>query len=89
MPRCAGDVARVKPDPALYQAVLTALEVGPGEAVAFEDSPNGIRAARAAGIVCVAVPNPLTADLDLSHADLRLGSLAELPLPSLLARVAR
>ena len=87
--RCAGDVARVKPDPALYRAVLTALEVGPGEAVAFEDSPNGIRAARAAGIFCVAVPNPLTADLDLGHADLRLRSLAELSLPSLLARVAR
>ncbi|HEV8638076.1 MAG TPA: HAD family hydrolase [Chloroflexota bacterium] len=85
--RCGGDVARHKPFPDLYQAALEGLGVRPDEAVAFEDSPNGVRAARAAGIFCVAVPNPVTARLDLSHADLRLASFEELPLAELLARV--
>jgi len=85
--RCADDVPRVKPDPALYLAVLEATGVRPGEALALEDSPNGVLAAKRAGLTCVAVPNPLTARLDLAAADLRLGSLAEVPLPELLARL--
>jgi HAD superfamily hydrolase (TIGR01509 family) len=87
--RCWGDVERAKPAPDLYLAVLECLDVGPDEAIAFEDSPNGITAARGAGIVCVAVPNPLTALLDLGHADLQLSSLGELPLPELLTRIDR
>jgi beta-phosphoglucomutase-like phosphatase (HAD superfamily) len=55
--------------------------------VALEDSPNGVLAAKRAGLTCVAVPNPLTARLDLSAADLTLGSLAELPLADLIARL--
>lgn len=47
------DVARGKPDPLPYRTALDALGIGPGEAVAFEDSPAGIRAAKAAGIVTV------------------------------------
>jgi HAD superfamily hydrolase (TIGR01509 family) len=86
--RCSDDVQRVKPDPELYRAVCEALGVEPRHAVAFEDSPNGIRAAKAAGMACVAVPNPLTARLDLSGADLRLDSLADLPLAELLKRLA-
>jgi len=85
--RCADDVPRVKPDPALYRAVLAATGVRPEEAVALEDSPNGVLAAKRAGLACVAVPNALTARLDLSAADLRLPSLAELPLPELLTRL--
>lgn len=85
--RCADDVPRVKPDPALYLAVLEATGVRPGEALALEDSPNGVLAAKRAGLTCVAVPNPLTARLNLAAADLRLGSLAEVPLPELLARL--
>jgi HAD superfamily hydrolase (TIGR01509 family) len=85
--RCWGDVERAKPEPDLYLAVLAALEVTPGEAIAFEDSPNGILAAKRAGLFCVAVPNPMTEGLDLSRADLRLASLAELPLAELIARV--
>ena len=86
---CQGDVPRTKPDPGLYLRVLEALEVRPEEAIALEDSPNGIAAAKAAGLFCVAVPNDLTRGLTLSGADLRLGSLAELPLPQLLERVRR
>src|SRR5207237_9009533 len=59
---------------------LERLEVSPSESIAFEDSSNGVQAAKAAGLFCVAVPNPLTADLDLSEADLRLLSLDAMPL---------
>jgi HAD superfamily hydrolase (TIGR01509 family) len=87
--RCAGDVPRVKPDPALYRAVLEATGVRAADAVAFEDSPNGILAAKRAGLACVAVPNALTARLDLGAADLRLGSLADVPLAALFPRLQR
>jgi len=82
-----GDATRCKPSPALYAEALESLGARPEEAVAFEDSPNGITAARAAGIFCVAVPNEVTAQLDLSHADLILDSFEDLPLEELLARV--
>jgi HAD superfamily hydrolase (TIGR01509 family) len=83
--RTREDVARTKPAPDLYLAAVKALGVAPGEAVAFEDSKNGIAAAKDAGLLCVAVPNALTAGMDLSRADLRLSSLAETPLERLLA----
>jgi HAD superfamily hydrolase (TIGR01509 family) len=83
--RCREDVARTKPAPDLYLAAVDALGVAPREAVAFEDSANGIAAAKDAGLLCVAVPNALTAGMDLSRADLRLSTLAETPLERLLA----
>lgn len=85
--RCAGDVPRVKPDPALYHAVLEATGVPAASAMALEDSPNGVLAAKRAGLTCVAVPNALTAQLDLGAADLRLGSLADVSLAALLGRL--
>ena len=77
---CREDVKRTKPDPDLYLTALRRLDASPNEAIAFEDSSNGVQAAKAAGLFCVAVPNPLTADLDLSEADLRLLSLDAMPL---------
>ena len=85
--RCRDDVKVVKPDPALYLAVLEATGIPGREAFAIEDSPNGVWAAKRAGMKCVAVPNSLTARLDLAHADLRLTSLAEVSLAELLARL--
>jgi HAD superfamily hydrolase (TIGR01509 family) len=85
--RCRDDVEHVKPEPDLYVAVLDCLGVAAGEAVAIEDSPNGILAAKRAGLRCVAVPNPLTAGLDLSGADVRLGSLADVTLSELLQQL--
>ena len=81
------DRARAKPSPELYLEALGLLGVAPEEAVAFEDSPNGVRAARAAGIFCVAVPNEVTRELGLDEADLLVESLAELPPAELLARL--
>jgi len=84
--RCAGDVRFTKPHPELYLAVLSALALRPEEAIALEDSAHGARAAKQAGIFCVVVPNPMTHQLPLDHADLRLTSLADLPLEQLIAR---
>jgi HAD superfamily hydrolase (TIGR01509 family) len=82
-----GDASRAKPRPTLYLEALDRLGVSAEQAIAFEDSPNGITAARAAEIYVVAVPNPTTASLDVTHADLVLRSLDEVPLPELLRRV--
>jgi HAD superfamily hydrolase (TIGR01509 family) len=85
--QCADDVQRTKPDPASYRAVLQALKLRPEQALALEDSPNGILAAKRAGLFCAAVPNALTRQLSLDHADLCLTSLADWPLARLLATV--
>lgn len=81
---CADDVERVKPDPALYLRALDQLGLQAEEAIVIEDSPNGVAAAKAAGIFCVAVPNALTCELPLNHADLRLTSLLDMPLSALI-----
>ena len=81
------DVEQTKPDPELYLRVMKELEAGPDQAVVFEDSPNGILAAKRAGLFCVAVPNVLTSQLSLDLADLCLDSLADIPLKELLQRV--
>jgi beta-phosphoglucomutase-like phosphatase (HAD superfamily) len=80
---------RAKPRPTLYLEALDALGVPADEAVAFEDSPNGASAARAAGIYVVGIPNTVTADLGLHEsADLVVDSLADLPPADLVARRA-
>jgi beta-phosphoglucomutase-like phosphatase (HAD superfamily) len=81
-----GDTARAKPRPDLYLETLELLELQPNEGIAFEDSPNGIRAAKAAGLACVAVPNPITETMAFDQADLVLESLADVPLGELLER---
>jgi HAD superfamily hydrolase (TIGR01509 family) len=81
------DRERAKPRPTLYLEALDLLDVEAGEAVAFEDSPNGAKAAQAAGIYVVGIPNAVTADLGLHDAaDVVVDSLAELPPDELLAR---
>lgn len=85
--KCFEDTASHKPEPGPYLAVLDALGVLPAEAMAFEDSPHGVAAARAAGIFCVAVPNPVTQRLIFDHANHRLQSLTEESLQQLLLRV--
>jgi HAD superfamily hydrolase (TIGR01509 family) len=82
-----GDRTRCKPSPALYLEALELLGVAANEAVAFEDSPNGIASARAAGIFCVGFPNEVTSALDLSGADVVIESLEDVSLADLLERV--
>jgi HAD superfamily hydrolase (TIGR01509 family) len=83
----AEDVERTKPDPALYILALSSLNLKPEEAIVFEDSPNGVTAAKSAGIFVVAIPNPLTSQLSLDHADLKLDTLADLSVDEIISRV--
>jgi len=75
--RCGDDVQDAKPAPDVYLAVLACMGVQPHEAIAVEDSGAGLRAAKEAGLYCVAVPNAMTAGHDFAPADRVLGSLAE------------
>jgi len=82
---CSEDVApgRTKPNPDLFLLALDQLKVQKEAAVVFEDSPNGVRAAKSAGIFVVAVPNPLTIRLGVDGADLTVNSLADVSLDEL------
>jgi HAD superfamily hydrolase (TIGR01509 family) len=82
------DVRKVKPAPDLFLAAAARLGVPAAECLVFEDSPNGIRAAHAAGMRVVAIPNTLTRTLPLPDPHLTLGSLDELTLPAILERLA-
>jgi HAD superfamily hydrolase (TIGR01509 family) len=87
---CTRDhVQRVKPAPDLFLLAASRLGVPPGTCVVFEDSPNGIRAARAAGMLCVAIPNAVTCALPMAGADLVLRSLADRPLAEILRALGR
>jgi HAD superfamily hydrolase (TIGR01509 family) len=86
---CADDVGvgRTKPNPDLFLMALNQLQVQRHEAMVFEDSPNGVKAANRAGIFVVAVPNPITARLALDGANLTLRSLSEMSLSGLIHKV--
>jgi HAD superfamily hydrolase (TIGR01509 family) len=74
------EVGRGKPAPDVYLEAAQRLGVRPENVVAIEDSANGIRAAKAAGMRVIAIPNPHFPPPDdvLALADLVLDSLAEL-----------
>jgi HAD superfamily hydrolase (TIGR01509 family) len=72
------DVVRHKPDPEPYLTAASMLGAPPDECMAVEDSPTGVAAAKAAGLTCVAIPSPATAEANLSAADVRLDSLERL-----------
>ena len=82
---CRSDTVPAKPAPDVYLGACERLGVEPHEAIAIEDSPHGVAAAKAAGLWCVAVPNWLTEALDFSAADLVVTSLAEVSVDDLLA----
>jgi len=85
--RCREHVARPKPAPDLYLSVLEAFRLPPENCLAFEDSQNGVQAAKSAGLHCVAVPNEVTRGMDFSMADMMLSSLQEVPLAELIHRL--
>lgn len=76
-----------KPQPHLYLEACRRAGVAPTRALAIEDSVNGLSAAVAAGLTCVAVPGPLTAHLDFAPAALVMGSLEDASLGDVLARL--
>jgi beta-phosphoglucomutase-like phosphatase (HAD superfamily) len=82
-------VAFAKPAPDLYIAACNALAVPAQSAIALEDSLNGITAAKAAGLACVAVPNPVTKHVDLGIADALVTSLEQTSVSALEQIVAK
>jgi len=86
---CTGDeVERTKPDPALYTLACRRLGVSPAATVAVEDSLHGVAAAKAAGMVAVAVPGTFMDPGDFGAADLVVGSCADLAAEVLAGLVA-
>jgi mannitol-1-/sugar-/sorbitol-6-/2-deoxyglucose-6-phosphatase len=72
----AEDEEQGKPDPAVYLSAARALGVAAERCLAVEDSVNGVRSAKSAGMVCVAIPVSGVTD-GFEGADLVLGSIAE------------
>ena len=82
---CRDDVGGVaKPAPDVFLHALKLLGVDAGAAAVVEDSPNGLKAAMAAGLRTVVVPNPLVMSLDFSGAYARFKALDEIPPDTLL-----
>ncbi|WP_462408709.1 HAD family hydrolase [Neobacillus sp. Marseille-QA0830] len=71
------DVARVKPDPALYLKALQDMQVEPSRSLAIEDSVNGSIAAIEAGMKCLVVPNQVTSFLSFHEKTVRFESFSD------------
>jgi HAD superfamily hydrolase (TIGR01509 family) len=74
---CGDQVRAKKPAPDIYRLALDTLGVPPERAIAIEDSPNGLRSARAAGLWTLVTPTFWTEDGDFSGAGLVLPSLGD------------
>ncbi|MGW1771374.1 HAD family hydrolase [Streptomyces sp. NPDC002104] len=74
------EVRSPKPAPDVYLLALNRLGLDPAQAIAVEDTPHGAAAARAAGLSCIAIPNPFADPTYFTAADLVLATAAELPL---------
>lgn len=79
-------ITHLKPHPEIYQLVLAKFNIMPEEAIAIEDSHHGVSAAIAAAIPCIAVPNPILANIHFPETFARTSSLAELPPHQILKR---
>jgi HAD superfamily hydrolase (TIGR01509 family) len=74
---CRGDAPRIKPAPDLYLEAARRFSIEPAKCLVIEDSLNGVKAAKAAGMPVWVVPNRVTMGLDFSPADRVFHSLAE------------
>jgi putative hydrolase of the HAD superfamily len=74
---CRGDAPRIKPAPDLWIEALRQLDQAPGDCLAIEDSLNGVKSAKSAGLHVWAVPNRTTCGIDFSAADTIFPSLIE------------
>lgn len=83
------DVERVKPDPALYRLAIQSLGVDAAEAIAFEDSVNGLLAAKTCGLYGVVVPNAVTRELPFAAQDYTMNSMLDVPLIELIRRLEK
>ena len=74
---CRGDAPRIKPAPDLFLEAAKRLSLDPTSCLVIEDSLNGVKSAKAAGMSVWVVPNRVTECLDFSPADRVLRSLAD------------
>jgi HAD superfamily hydrolase (TIGR01509 family) len=74
---CGDVVPAKKPAPDIYRLALSALGLSPEDAVAFEDSANGLASAKAAGLFTVVTPTRWTRSQDFGEADLTLTHLGD------------
>jgi HAD superfamily hydrolase (TIGR01509 family) len=81
------EVPAHKPAPDVYQLALSRLGLAPTQAVAVEDTPHGVAAAKAAGMATIAIPNPFADASRFAAADLLLRSAADLTLKAALDRL--
>lgn len=85
--KCSDDVTLSKPDPEVFELVLAELKILPEQTIILEDTPNGVIAAKRAGTYIVAVPCKMTASLTFEDADLRLSSLTDMSLKTLINKI--
>lgn len=79
----ASTAPRKKPHPQVYQQTLQHLGLHPRQAIAFEDSANGLKAAHQAGLATVVTPTAYTAHQDFSDALRVLPDLGDVTVPTL------
>ena len=72
------DVQYSKPNPEIFLKVAQWYELSAGRFTVIEDSTNGVKAAKSAGMQCIGFKNPLSGGQDLSQADLLIHSMQEL-----------
>lgn len=71
------DVSNSKPNPEIFLLTATKLEVDPANCLVFEDSYNGVTAAKGAGMKCVGFYGSNTSPQDLSAADKKIGDFID------------
>ena len=74
------EVEHAKPDPAIYLLAAQRLGVKPENCTVVEDAASGVKAAKAAGMQCIAVKNPHSGQQDLSLADKIINQYEEIQL---------
>jgi HAD superfamily hydrolase (TIGR01509 family) len=82
--KTCNDVSNTKPDPELYIKSLECMQLQGHEVIALEDSPNGVSAAKKAGIYVAVFPNEVTRIFKFINADLVINNLEEMPLKEML-----
>lgn len=78
------DVKIAKPAPEIYHKAVSKLNLELKDCVVLEDAVNGIKAAKAAGCIAVAIPSRFTKHQDFSEADYIVESLSDPELKSIL-----
>lgn len=79
-----GELPASKPDPAIYNLSAQNLGVDPAGCMVLEDTENGIKAAKGAGMYCIAYRNPNSGKQNLAQADLVVDSIADISLKNIL-----